>query len=177
MDWPKDLPPRTATMLTKALETFERYPAIPYKTGACSVTEGMDCSGAITHILGHAGIIPPRSSAAMHLWLSKTTTFIVVPKEARSSNDSIYQKLRPGDLIFWAPDTEGSAVSHVHMFLGKEKSDGRLVMIGSSDGRSYRGAKRSGYGIVDFKVPAVGSKTRIVGFGPVPMEKAPTKVP
>lgn len=164
-------------MLTKALETFERYPAIPYKTGACSVTEGMDCSGAITHILGHAGIIPPRSSAAMHLWLSKTTTFIVVPKEARSSDDAIYQKLRPGDLIFWAPDTEGSAVSHVHMFLGKEKSDGRLVMIGSSDGRSYRGAKRSGYGIVDFKVPAVGSKTRIVGFGPVPVEKAPTKAP
>jgi len=41
-------------------------------------------------------------------------------------------------------------------------------MVGSSDGRSYRGQKRNGYGIVDFHVPKVGGKTRIVGFGPPP---------
>jgi|688.fasta_scaffold184570_4 hypothetical protein len=55
------------------------------------------------------------------------------------------------------------------MYLGKEKTDGLRVMIGASDGRSYRGKKLIGFGIVDFKVPKVGSKTRIIGFGPVPL--------
>lgn len=173
MDWPKDLDPATTDMLRKALLTFEKHPAIPYKTGASTVDEGMDCSGAITHILSFANITPPRSSAAMHEWLRKTTTFVVVPSTARTADHSIYRNLRPGDLIFWAPEGEDTAVSHVHMYLGKEKSDGRAVMIGSSDGRSYRGTKQSGYGIVDFKVPAPGSKTRIVGYGPVPQGKKP----
>lgn len=62
----------------------------------------------------------------------------------------------PGDLIFWAHDGELMAeelhVSHVHMFLGKEK-DGHAVMIGSSDGRGYRGKRMTGFGVVDFHVP------------------------
>lgn len=56
------------------------------------------------------------------------------------------------------------------MYLGLEKSDRRPVMIGASEGRSYRGQKRSGFGIVDFKVPKPGSETRIVGFGPAPLK-------
>ncbi len=54
------------------------------------------------------------------------------------------------------------------MYLGKEKKDGRLVMIGSSDGRSYRGQRQCGYGVFDFRLPAQGSKTQFAGFGPPP---------
>jgi hypothetical protein len=167
MNWPKDLAPAVKVMLERSLNATDQYPTVPYKLGAEDPKYGMDCSGAVTYLLGMSGITLPRSSAAMHKWLAKMPTFTVVPADARVLAHPVYQKLRPGDLVFWAH--EDGRVSHVQMYLGLEKSDGRPVMIGASDGRSYRGKKRSGFGIVDFKVPKVGTEKRIVGFGPVPM--------
>jgi hypothetical protein len=168
--WPADLPPRTKAMLEFGLKSFTAHPQVPYKTGSATLTEGMDCSGAMVFLLAQLDVTPPRSSSAMHDWLSKRKDFTVVPADARNADHPIYQKLQPGDLIFWAPDlpavSPAPKASHVHMFLGRESRDKHPVMIGSSDGRSYRGQKRSGFGIVDFKVPAPGSKTRIIGFGP-----------
>lgn len=168
MDWPKDLAPATRTLLERSLAAADTHPKVPYKFGAENPKDGMDCSGAVTYLLGLSGISPPRSSAAMHTWLSKTTTFVVVSAEARVVSHAIYKKLRPGDLIFWARD--GEAASHVQLYLGKEKSDARQIMIGASEGRSYRGQKRSGFGIVDFIVPTAENPKRIIGFGPVPMK-------
>jgi cell wall-associated NlpC family hydrolase len=168
MDWPKDLSPATKSLLERALKAVDQHPQVPYKTGAEDPKDGMDCSGAVTYLLGLAGVTPPRSSAEMHKWLAKTTTFVVVPADARDITHPVYEKLRPGDLVFWA-HADGR-VSHVQLYLGREKSDARPVMIGASEGRSYRGQKRSGFGIVDFKVPKPGSETRIVGFGPAPLK-------
>lgn len=167
-DWPKDMAPATKKLLEKSLIAADAHPNVPYKFGAASPQEGMDCSGAVTYLLGLAGVTPPRSSAGMHKWLEKTPTYVVVPVDARDISHKIYQKLKPGDLIFWA--REGEEVSHVHLYLGVEKSDRRPVMIGASEGRSYRGQIRSGFGIVDFKVPNAENPKRIVGFGPVPIK-------
>lgn len=171
LNWPTSLPPTTKAMLEFGLQSFAAHPQVPYKTGSSSLTEGMDCSGAIVFLLAQRKITPPRSSSAIHDWLSKQKNFTVVPADARHADHPIYQKLQPGDLIFWAPDLPNASTppkaTHVHMFLGRETRDKHPVMIGSSDGRSYRGQKRSGFGIVDFKVPAPGSKTRIIAFGPV----------
>lgn len=41
-------------------------------------------------------------------------------------------------------------------------------MVGSSDGRSYRGMARCGFGVFDFKLPRQGSRARMAGFGPPP---------
>ena len=93
-----------------------------------------------------------------------------VPAGELTADSPVFRPLQPGDLVFWAHDKPGETfrVSHVHMYLGKEP-DGHAVMIGSSDGRSYRGKKISGFGIVDYRVPKPGSATRIVGFGsPLP---------
>ena len=168
MEWPKDLAPATKILLERSLAAADAHPNVPYKTGAESPDEGMDCSGAVTYLLGLVKVTPPRSSAAMHAWLAKTPAFVEVPADARDISHPVYQKLRPGDLIFWA--RPGEDVSHVHMYLGKEEADGRPVMIGASEGRSYRGKILSGFGIVDFKVPGVATAKRIVGFGPVPLK-------
>jgi hypothetical protein len=70
--------------------------------------------------------------------------------------------------------------SHVHLYLGKE-ADGHAIMIGSSERRSYRHHKIDGFGITDYHVPATGSKTRIIAYGPPPpfasKESPPTATP
>lgn len=94
-----------------------------------------------------------------------------VPVSARTRKDPAYAALLPGDLVFYAHDLTDRAAelhaSHVHIYLGKE-ADGHAIMIGSSEGRSYRGTKIYGFGITDYKVPKAGSATRIIAYGPPP---------
>ena len=83
------------------------------------------------------------------------------------------KKLQPGDLLFWggtyAPgDDRKVNITHVALYLGHEKSDGRAVMINATDGRSYRGVKANGYGVYDFQLPRAGSRAVFMGYGTPP---------
>ena len=178
MAWPENLAPARKELLEKALAFLKANPAVPYLNGGADAA-GMDCSGAITLLLRLVKIEPPRSAHGQYEWLSKSGRLTTVLATARTPADPVFAGLQPGDLIFWAHDDgklpEILRVSHVHMYLGKEQ-DGHAVMIGSSDGRSYRGRKLSGFGRVDFSVPKAGARTRIVGFGspiPVPPKDGP----
>jgi peptidoglycan DL-endopeptidase CwlO len=167
IDWPEELPPARKEMLEKGLAFLAKHPSIPYRNGGADAA-GMDCSGATSFLLKQAGIELPRSSDGQYAWVKKRGTFIKVPADADSPKHPAFAKLLPGDLLFWAPrgadSTMPPKVTHVHVFLGHEK-DGHAVMLGSSDGRSYRGKKIDGFGIVDFHVSPPGSTTRIVGYG------------
>jgi len=93
-------------------------------------------------------------SAAQYNWIKKSGNLNQVPKTVTSLNDHIFKKLKPGDLLFWShtykpTDGRTNGITHVQMYLGKEKKDGRPVMIGSSDGRSYRGKQQDGYAVFD----------------------------
>lgn len=162
---PPDLSAPRRELISKAMKFLKQHPAVPYLEGGADV-EGMDCSGAVVRLLKLVDIQPPRTAHGQYEWLRKSGRLSLVPAGVRSADDAVFRTLQPGDLIFWAHDKPGEAfrVSHVHLYLGKE-ADGHLVMIGSSDGRSYRGKKLSGFGIVDFRIPKPGSPTRIVGFG------------
>ncbi len=167
IDWPSGLAPARKEMLEKGLKFLKKHPSIPYRTGGADAA-GMDCSGAATFLLKQVGIELPRSSDGQFNWMKKRGALTKVPATARDPKDPSFAKLLPGDLIFWAArkadSTAPSRVSHVHVFLGHEK-DGHAVMIGSSDGRAYRGKKINGFGIVDFHVSPAGSATRIIGYG------------
>lgn len=167
IDWPDGLAPARREMLEKGLTFLKKHPSIPYLTGGAGAV-GMDCSGATTFLLKQVGIELPRSSDGQFNWVKKRGTLIKVPDTAHDPKDPSFAKLLPGDLIFWAARKADSdappRVSHVHVFLGHEK-DGHAVMLGSSDGRSYRGKKIDGLGIVDFHVSPAGSATRIIGYG------------
>jgi hypothetical protein len=130
---------------------------------------GLDCSGSMCYLLQQIHVDPPRTSGDLFEWVKSSNQLTEVPSAASTLDDPAFSKLTPGDLLFWSGTTSSSAegaVSHVQMFLGHEKSDGLAVMAGASDGRSYRGKRRNGYGVFDFKLPEAGSKARFLGYGP-----------
>ena len=175
---PADLSAPRRELIGKSLAFLKEHPVVPYVDGGAD-EKGMDCSGAIVRLLKLVKIEPPRSAQGQYDWLRESGRLTLVPATARTPDDPVFRNLLPGDLVFWAHDQPGEPfrVSHVQVYLGKE-ADGHAVMIGSSDGRSYRGKKLSGFGIVDYRVPKAGSATRIAGFGsPFPATVAPLPDP
>ena len=168
--WPEDLSADRRAFLEPALAFLKANSAIPYKLGSADAT-GMDCSGAVFFLLKQASQEPPRSAHEQYLWMKELKRLTIVPTTARTENDPAYAALLPGDLVFYAhygPDAPQEIhASHVHVYLGKE-ADGHAIMIGSSEGRSYRHHKINGFGITDYHVPAAGAKTRIIAYGPPP---------
>lgn len=132
---------------------------------------GMDCSGTVSHILNHAGYPAPRMAHLIYLWAKEAGTLIPV-KNCHSLNDSQLSRLRPGDLLFWEGtyDTgeRNPPISHVMIFLGHEKSNGRAVMVGASSGRYYAGRPRHGVSVFDFALPLPKANSKFVAYARVP---------
>lgn len=154
-----------------ALELAARETWLKYSFGSADPESGgLDCSGSVYHILQEAGIQPPRSSAAQFTWVKNTGALTEIPASTSSLKSEAFAKLQPGDLLFWSGtyeprDGREVPVSHVQIYLGHEKSTGQPVMAGASDGRTYRGTKRDGYGVFDFKLPSAHSKGVFLGYG------------
>ncbi len=168
------LPEARRRIIEIAISTAKDSPWLPYKFGGASPKDGgFDCSGAIYFVLRKAGLDPPRSSADQHRWLESHGRLRPVPEDAEDLHHPDLSKLLPGDLLFWAgtyapTDGRKSNITHVAIYLGREKSDGHPVMINSTDGRSYRGTQANGYGVYDFQLPKPGSRSAFVGYGTPP---------
>jgi cell wall-associated NlpC family hydrolase len=109
----------------------------------------------------------------MYLWLLDNQRLRHIPNAAITTGHPSLAWLQPGDLLFWATDLPAATVpsvniTHVAMYLGREKKDGLQVMINASDGREYRGTKTNGYGVYDFRMPRADSKSKLVGYGSPP---------
>ncbi len=168
------LSPGRRRLIDAALALRRRHPAVTYRFGSSDLSSGgVDCSGAVVAILNTIDLNPPRTSADQFEWVRDAGLLIPTPNRPGSLDDTVFAKLRPGDLLFWSGTyipSDGRAVSitHVQIYLGTEKSDGRRVMIGASDGRTYRGKRCDGFGVFDFRLPGEGSKGTFVGYGPPP---------
>ena len=83
-----------------------------------------------------------------------------------------FAALQPGDLLFWTGTYAASErklpITHVMLYLGKRKTNGKPVIFGASDGRRYEGQKRTGVSLFDFVLPKADSKANIYGYGEVP---------
>jgi len=162
----------TATIKPEALEGFSRQPPevqelirsslaltkqnLSYKYGSADPSAGgMDCSGFIYYVLSGAGYKDvPRDSSEQYAWVRKNGEFRAVL--SRSADSFEFDELKPGDLLFWSGTYEADReipISHVMIYLGKTKSTGKPVMVGSTDGRSYDGVRRYGVSVFDFKMP------------------------
>ena len=162
---------RRKRIVDEALELAAKDIWLKYTFGSADPeTGGLDCSGSIYYIFREAGLDPPRSSAAQYVWVKEADALTRIGPSTTTLDSAELDELRPGDLLFWTgtyEPTDGRKVpvSHVQIYLGHEKATGKPVMAGASDGRSYRGIKRTGYGIFDFKLPRPGSKGVFLGYG------------
>ncbi len=169
-----ELPESRRKLIELAIAASNEVAGMPYVYGGNGAADGgFDCSGAMYHVLLKAGLKPPRTSSDQYLWVRINSRLNPVSLEARDVTHANFSGLKSGDLLFWTGTYEPNdarlvKITHVAMFLGYEKKDGRAVMISASDGRSYRGIKANGYGLFDFKVPSAGSKSRMVGYGSPP---------
>ncbi len=163
----------TATIKPEALQEFTRNPPdvqqliksslalteqnLTYKYGSADpAAGGMDCSGFIYYVLRNAGFKDvPRDSAEQYAWVRKSGEFRAVL--SRSPDSFEFGELKPGDLLFWSGTYDVQrdiSITHVMIYLGKMKSTGKPVMVGSTDGRSYDGILRYGVSVFDFKMPS-----------------------
>lgn len=168
------LPEDRRKLIEGAVTVARDSPWLPYKFGGSSPADGgFDCSGAMYFVMNKAGLKPPRTSADQYLWVKEGGNLHEVTTAVSKLEDPLLAELRPGDLLFWEgtyEPTDGRKVNitHVAIYLGREKKDKRHVMINATDGRSYRGKQANGYGVYDFYLPKEGGKSKFAGFGTPP---------
>jgi len=151
--------------LTKLNLTYSFGSADPKKGG-------MDCSGTIYYVLhefGFKGV--PRQSNEMAGWVRDKTLLHRV-NEAEALSHAEFSFLQPGNLLFWTGTYETAPrkipVTHVMLYLGKLKKNGKHVVFGASDGRAYQGQRRTGVSVFDFTLPKSTSTATFYGYGMIP---------
>lgn len=137
---------------------------------------GLDCSGTVQYVMSRQGMSGmPRTASAQFVHLQEQGTLTLVPPGATAH--WILSRARPGDLLFWRgtyatgrwPD-----VSHVMIYLGIDRRDGRPMMFGAST-RTGKGINGHGVDIYGFKPVKPGGKGQLIGFGSVPGLNAPPR--
>jgi cell wall-associated NlpC family hydrolase len=149
-----------------------------YKYGSADPKNGgMDCSGFIYYVLKQNGVKnPPRDAREQYIWVRKAGTFQAVL--AHRDDTFELDSLKPGDLLFWASpynvDRE-PAITHTMIYLGRDKGTNQRIMVGSSDGRAYKGQQKFGVSVLDFKIGPAKARPSdekavptFVGYGRIP---------
>jgi len=182
-------PAAVSTMEETELADFEKQPEAVQKLirAALALTKmrltyvfashdpkrgGMDCSGTIYHLLTEAGLKEtPRQSDQICGWVQEKSKLRRIEKADSLAHEE-FVELKPGDLVFWSGTYEAMKrkipVTHVMLYLGKNKLTGKPVIFGASDGRRYEGQKRTGVSLFDFVLPKTDSKATVYGYGKVP---------
>lgn len=162
-------------MVDLALELASRN--LDYKYGSADPANGgMDCSGFVSYVLTQNGVHDvPRDSSQQYVWVRKAGTFKAV--NSRQEDTFELDELAPGDLLFWTGTysiERDPPITHAMIYLGREKGTNHRIMIGASDGRTYKGESRYGVSVFDFKMsrPAKTDEGRLgpafIGYGHIP---------
>lgn len=182
-----------STMSVEEIQGYESYPEdlkklvgealeltrmnLRYEFGSAEPKRGgMDCSGTIYHLLQKHGFKDvPRQSDEICRWVMRNGVFYRTENVGKL-DETAFRALRPGDLLFWSGTYEtrqqrALPISHVMIYLGKRKKDGKAVVFGASDGRTYDGQRRNGVSVFDFQLPSRGSKVEFYGYGGIPFQR------
>jgi cell wall-associated NlpC family hydrolase len=182
-----------ATISAGEIEGYEKYPEhirnvidmgleltkrnLDYKYGSADPANGgMDCSGFVFYLLTQNGVRDvPRDSSQQYVWLRKAGTFRAV--NSRHDDTFELEELAPGDLLFWTGTysiERDPPITHAMIYLGREKGTSQRIMVGASDGRTYKGESRYGVSVFDFKVSRAAKTDEgrltptFIGYGHIP---------
>jgi cell wall-associated NlpC family hydrolase len=168
-------PKNVQSLIETALDLTRQNLAYVYSS-ADPTNGGMDCSGFVYYVLTQAGLHDvPRDASGQYAWVRKADRFRAVI--SRRLDGFELDELKPGDLLFWSntyKTDRDPPVTHTMIYLGREKSTGNRVMVGSSDGRTYRGLQRWGVSVFDLKPVSAsspspgGAAPRFIGYGSIP---------
>ncbi len=112
---PVHVVPSTDKQLKKLMAEARSWIGTPYLYGGATKGKGTDCSGMIMQLFNDVyGLKLPRSSA-MQREVARPVKF---------------DKMRPGDLIFFTTGKSSSRVNHVGLYVG----DNRMIHASSSRG-------------------------------------------
>jgi cell wall-associated NlpC family hydrolase len=137
---------------------------------------GMDCSGFIWYVFTASGLQNvPRDAREQYAWVRKAGNFQAV----LGHGDDTFELdgLKPGDLLFWANPSGVSRepeITQIMIYLGRAKSTNQRLMIGASEKSTYKGEKKSGVAVFDFKLRPAEQKEDeeatavFVGYGRFP---------
>jgi len=174
----KVTPAPNATISSAEISGYENYPAeirkiidlalslttqnLGYKYGSADPANGgMDCSGFIYYVLSQSGIKDvPRDAREQYIWVRKRGNFQAVL--AHRDDTFELDALKPGDLFFWTGTygvNRDPDITHTMIYLGREKTTNQRIMVGASDGRTYKGQSRFGVSVFDFKVSRLRPKS------------------
>ncbi|HEY2614866.1 MAG TPA: NlpC/P60 family protein [Chthoniobacterales bacterium] len=171
----ENYPPNVRKIAETALELTTRN--LDYKYGSADPsTGGMDCSGFVFYVLTQNGVRDvPRDSSQQYVWLRKAGNFKAV--NSRQEDTFELDDLVPGDLLFWTGTyniERDPPITHAMIYLGREKGTNQRIMVGASDGRTYKGESRYGVSVFDFKIPHPGktgegrTTPSFIGYGHIP---------
>jgi cell wall-associated NlpC family hydrolase len=168
-------PARVRQLIEAGLELTKQNLGYTYGS-ADPANGGMDCSGFIYYVLQQNGFPDvPRDSSQQYVWVRKAENFNVVLSRHEDSFE--LDALKAGDLLFWRGTysiDRDPPITHVMIYLGREKRTKKRVMVGASDGRTYDGKQRFGVSVFDFKLPPPPSSNEakvspvFVGYGRIP---------
>ena len=168
-------PEKTQALIQAALE-LTRQNLTYTEASADPANGGMDCSGFVYYVLTQAGLQDvPRDASGLYSWVRKAGNFRAVI--SRRLDGFELNEIKPGDLLFWTgtyKTDHDPPVTHIMIYLGREKGTGNRVMAGSADGRSFHSLRRWGVSVFDFKQAlaatpsATGGTPQFIGYGAIP---------
>ena len=136
---------------------------------------GMDYSGFIWYVFTQSGVQNvPRDAREQYAWVRKAGNFQAVL--GHSDDTFELDGLKPGDLLFWASTSGASRepeITQTMIYLGRDKSTNQRLMMGASESGTFKGEKKSGVGVFDFKLrtaeqPDEEATSGFVGYGRFP---------
>lgn len=161
-----ELPPTSSATLTALRDEAHKLATegLTYSFGADDPeTGGLDCSGAMQYLFNKIGIGDiPRTSYDQYDWLKKKKTLDDV--YGKGSSKKLFEKLSPGDLIFWGGTWKsGHRVSHVMLYMGYDPKEDKHWVFGAR-GKSSKG--KFGNGVDLFELEP--NRGRLIAHGKVP---------
>jgi hypothetical protein len=139
-------------------------------------TGGLDSGGFIQYLLKpySDAASAPHDPAEIYRWARKTGNFHAVLTRDPASTE--LAGLVPGDLMFWSTIdawNQDVPITQVTLYIGKERSSGKPVMVGVSQGSLYHNAPMTGLSVLDVQQSASDPAEdyllpRLVGYVAIP---------